>query len=125
MQAIRQHEHCAAGRPRRPRAAFRPEEDDPGLEVVGELLEDMRHTGGNEQKIASGERHPLFDAPEYAIAGSDDIGLVLIMRLLRVGPLRSIELDGKLAAFEEYNKRLRRLGARWHPTGRCAGDHRY
>src|SRR6516164_233056 len=75
-------------------AALRPEEDHPGLEVVGEFLECVRPAATNRP-----ERHPLGIAAEHAGAGRDDIALVLLVQQTRQ-PTRQVvrELAGKRSA---------------------------
>jgi hypothetical protein len=76
------------------------EEEHPGLKVIGEFLKPVRDAGSNEQEVALPERHALFASAEHPVAGSDDVGFVLIVRLLRVGTSRREQFDRKISALE-------------------------
>ena len=66
--------------PRRPRAV----EDDPGGEVLGEVLEAVLDPGGDEEHVAGRERDALAAHEERPAPARDDVELVPVVGRLAV-----------------------------------------
>jgi hypothetical protein len=81
-------------------AALRPEEQHPGLKVVGEFLKPVRDPGSNEQEVALLKRNAFFASTEHAAPRRDDIRFILIVRLLCVGTARREQLDREISALK-------------------------
>jgi hypothetical protein len=83
------------------------EEDHPGQKVVGDLLKPVRHPRCREQEVAGVAGNALFTPSEHAAARRDDIGFVLIVRVLVIDAPRRVKLGAEIAALEERDEPLR------------------
>src|SRR5262249_49267049 len=83
-------------------AAFRTIEDDPGLQVLAEILEPVRLSGGHKEKIALAKRRSLVPVNKRSRALHDDIDFVSGVGCLGVVPARGIQLDLERAPFKGY-----------------------
>ena len=100
-------------------AAIGSVEHDPDREVVREVLESVRDTGGDEQQISRRDRLSRRPVEERAAAGGDDVDLVALVRALWVVTAWRVELDGERAMLEQLDEALtRRAGQASESIGR-------
>jgi hypothetical protein len=76
------------------------EKDDPGGEVVREILEAVVDPGRHEERVAGREVLPLPVIEERALARHDDIKLVALVRPLPVPPDRPVDAHIPVAVIE-------------------------
>src|SRR5262245_25020384 len=87
-------------------AAGRPVEDHPDGEVVGEILEPVLGTGGDEHHIARPERIAPAIVEQDAAPADDRVDLVLVVRRLPVRVHRQRQLQVQRAALEHAHRVL-------------------
>jgi hypothetical protein len=81
-------------------AAFRPVEQDPYSEIVGEIFEAMFDAGTDKEKIVWAELLSLAFADKFPRAGDHYVNFILLVRRLWVGPARRVKFYLERAMLE-------------------------